>query len=163
MHSFNLWLRFFFYGLISLAKIRWPLTIRNSEILARELFSGHVKKNGVTLKVNAFKINRKSENGISLDRISLAPLKCFASLALASAKRRGVKFKGFAKIEPSAIARIHFENDDPLSAIGNPSKINPFHANVSLPPDREDDYYLFIATEFLRYSNFDTRSSEYNQ
>ncbi len=152
VHFIELWIRFLLFGLISIIRFRSPLAILNSEKLGRELFSGHVKNDGITLRPNAFKINRKSENSISLDRISLAPLRLFTSLALAAAKRRKVNFKGFAEIAPDAFTRVQLEGNTVLSVKGDPTKSNPFHANVPLPPDRDDDFYLLIATELLQYA-----------
>jgi hypothetical protein len=152
VHSIELWIRFLLFGLISIIHFRSPLTIQRSEKLGRELFSGHVKNDGITLRPNAFKINRKSENSISLDRISLSPIRLFTSLALTVAKRRRVNFKGFAEIDPDAFTRVRLEGDIVLSVKGDPTRSNPFHANVPLPPDRDDDFYLFVATELLQYA-----------
>lgn len=105
-------------------------------------------------------LNRRSENGISINRISLAPLLLFSKLAEKSAAKRSgreeraVNFYGFAAFDGGAPSKIKLEDGVALLPKGVPTGLNPFHADIRLPPDRKKDYYLFIATEMVRFSKF---------
>ena len=149
--SIELWARFVWYAIGSLLNLRSPRTVVDSEFLAKALFSGHVKKDGVTLKPNAFLINAKSEYGISVHRWSLAPSRLFNALGVASALRRGhgTKFYGFAQLLAGSLSAVVLDDGWRMKAIGVPTRRDPFHADIPLPPDREKDYYLFVATELL--------------
>lgn len=146
--SIELWLRFIAYALTTLTRFGWPLTVRGSDLLARELYSGHVKKSGA-LKPNAFLINAKSEFGISVNRWSLAPERLFVQLGLASARRRKVNFKGFAEFRAASLETVALDDSWQLRAVGAPTFQNAFHADIPLPPDKDEDYYLFVATELV--------------
>ncbi len=148
--SFELWLRFIAYVFKALARLQSPLTIRDGDLLAKELFSGHVKKSG-GLTPSAFLINGKSAFGISTDRWSKAPERLFVALGLASATRRkdGSKFKGFARFDTASLKSIKLEDSWQMRALGVPTLRNPFHADIPLPVDKGDDYYLYVATELV--------------
>jgi len=146
--SIELWLRFVVLAVQRLVRLRSPLTIYDGDVLARALFSGHVKKNGRTLRPNAFLINTKSEFGISVHRWSLAPSRLFTALGLAAARRRGINFKGFAEFDAKSLAKAVLE-DWQLQAVGAPMVQDAFHADILLPRDREEDFYLLVASEFV--------------
>jgi len=133
-----------------LCRGRGPLHIQERDVLARELCSGHVKNSG-RLEVNAFIASAKSSFGISLHRWCKAPERLFKSLGLAAAKRRrgGQKFKGFARFDADALKLINIDASPQLRVVGVPTIRNPFHADIPLPPDREVDYYLLVATEII--------------
>jgi hypothetical protein len=161
VHSFELWLRFVYYCARTIARVRSPFAIAPTEILGRELFSGHVNNAGNVLKPNAFLINHKSEFGISLDRMSLAPRHLFAALGEKAAARRNVRFKGFCTIEPDAISKVQHDGTSVLRVRGEPTCPNPCHANVPLPRDRDKDFYLLMATELLRYAKAPNQLQEH--
>ena len=147
--SIELWLRFLWFALRALISFRSPLAIDENDVLAKALFSGHTKKSGA-LKVNAFLINDKSEYGISVHRWSLAPARLFLSLGLEAARWRGTNFKGFAEFNASVLSSIVPDDGWKLVAKGVPTLGDAFHADILLPRDKGEDYYLFIASEFVR-------------
>jgi hypothetical protein len=139
-----------------------PFKIPEFERLGRALFSGHVKirATGPKIFLNAFMINPKSENGISVSRISRAPLRLFSALGQKSAAERSAKqgrvdnFYGFAAFDGGSPSRVELEDGFKLLPKGVPNSSNPFHADIRLPPDRKRDYYVFIATELVKNSTF---------
>lgn len=135
---------------------RSPSTIPGQEALGRALFSGHVKikASGAKLFPNAFLINSKSESGISVNRTSLAPIHLFGMLGAKSAKQRNVNFYGFAEFNAGVLSAITLDDGYELLAEGASTLSNPFHADIALPADRGKDYYVFIATELVKYSRF---------
>jgi len=153
LSSIELGARFVGFAAAELARLRSPLRVEDSERLGRELFSGHLK--GKRLKVNAFLINEKSESGLSLDRLSLAPRRLFSAVGRAAAARRSVKFKGFATLDCAKLRSVEMDDGIRLDAVGDPTLENAFHADVALLPDKGDDYYLLVATELNSISQPD--------
>lgn len=162
MCSIELWFRYLAFLLRCALHLQSPLKIPELELLGRALFSGHVKikTSGAKIFPNAFLINLKSESGISVNRISLAPLRLFRAIGQKSAQARSLKqrrvdnFYGFAEFEGGVPSKIKLEDGFALLPIGVPSIVNPYHADIPLPPDRKKDYYLLIATEMVRHSRF---------
>ena len=156
MCSIELWLRYLAFLLKCAARLVSPVKISELEPLGRALFSGHVKikTSGPKISPNAFMINSKSESGISVNRTSHAPLRLFSILGQKSAAKRSVNFYGFASFSGGSPSRVKLEDGFKLSPRGVPTILNPVHADISLPPDRKKDYYMFIATEMVKYCKF---------
>ncbi|MBF8254724.1 MAG: hypothetical protein HW373_1419 [Deltaproteobacteria bacterium] len=160
--SIELWLLYLPFVFKCVIRLVSPSRIFELERLGRALFSGHVKKTLTDPRIlpNAFMVNRKSESGISTNRISLAPLRLFSELGDMSAAEKSARqgrvdnFYGFAAFDGGVPQRIKLEDGFALLPKGIPTRSNPFHADIRLPPDRKKDYYLFIATELVRYSKF---------
>ena len=151
--SIELWLRFASYSIGVLFRGRWPLTVRDGEILARQLFSGHVRSNG-RIKVNAFLATRSNGFAISLDRWSKAPERLFKTLGeKAAITRRPQSFKGFAVFDAARLKSIYIKDLQQIRALGAPTKRNPFHADIPLPPDQDGSFYLLVATELRDKTN----------
>jgi hypothetical protein len=147
--SIELWFRFAYYTFAALCRGGSPLTIRDRDILARQLFSGSVKQSG-KIEVGAFIASASSGFGISLDRWSKAPERLFKALGReAGKKRRPQNFKGFALFDAADLKSVHVKNEQSIYAVGVPTKGNPFHANISLPPDRGKSFYMLVAIEIL--------------
>jgi hypothetical protein len=130
--------------------LRHPLKVDNTEVLARQLFSSYVKKNG-QLTPTAFIASEKSGYGISVHRWSLAPERLFKQLGFAAAARGrgGQRFKGFATFPAASLATIKKDEFSSLKAIGVPTARDPFHADIPVSREAEDSYYLEIASEIL--------------
>jgi len=152
--SIELWLRFLAYSIKTLWVRRSPLAVLDEEVLARQLYSGHVRKNG-RLNPSAFIASARNGFGLSVDRWCKAPERLFLANALLAARRRqgGQKFKGFARFDAASLKSIELGDSLHPRAIGAPTLRNPFHADIPLPPDKEEDYYLLIATEFINKAN----------
>ena len=121
------------------------MTIRDGDVLARQLFSGHVRPNG-KIELSAFIASASNGFGISLDRWSKAPERLFKALGMKAAKRRSQNFKGFALFDALGLKSIHVKDESEIRALGVPTRRNPFHADIQLPPDREKSFYLLVAT-----------------
>lgn len=149
--SIELWLRFAAFAVGALSRWRWPLTIEDADILARELYSGHVRRNG-RLEIAAFIPSERNGFGISVNRWCKAPERLYKALAFNSAnRRRGIqRFKGFARFPAASLKRIDTEDSLEHRAFGAPALRNPFHADIRFPADRGTDYYLLIASEFIK-------------
>jgi len=118
--------------------------------LARELYSGHVRRNG-KIEVNAFLASARNQFGISVNRWSKAPERLFKTLGFdAASRRKNQNFKGFGCFQTQALAQILVDGSLPVRVIGAPTRRNPLHGDIPLPPARAEDYYLLIATEFIR-------------
>lgn len=154
--SIELWFRYLAFVIRCLSHGTSPFTIFGKEALGRALFSGHVKikASGAKLFPNAFLINSKSESGISVSRISLAPIRLFGLLGAKAAGRRSIKFYGFAEFNAEALSGITLDDGYKLLVEGAPTLENPFHADIPLPADRGKDYYVFVATEFIKCARF---------
>jgi len=144
--SIDLWFRFAYYSIWALGRGQWPLTIRDGDILGRQLFSGHVRPNG-KIEVSAFVASASNAFSISLDRWSKAPERLFKTLAVGAARARRQNFKGFALFDAGDLKLVCIRNEPPIQALGVPTKRNPFHADIRLPPDRDRSFYLLVATE----------------
>lgn len=144
--SIELWLRFAYYSIWALCRGQWPLTIRDGDVLGRQLFSGHVRPNG-KIEVNAFVASVSSAFGISLDRWSKAPEHLFKRLALEAAKASRRNFKGFALFDATRLKSVRIKNEPDIRARGVPTKRNPFHGDIKLPSNRDRSFYLLVATE----------------
>ena len=99
----------------------------------------------------AFQGSVKNSFGISVSRWSNSRKRAFTALALASAKRRGptIGFKGFAILSNQALKQVRIPDTPALMANAEPTRPNPFHANIPLLRDREKSYYLLVATEII--------------
>lgn len=145
--SIELWLRFIWYSIHTLCVGKSPLTIGDGDILARQLFSGHVRPSG-KVEVSAFIASASNGFGISLDRWSKAPERLFKALAIAAATaRRSQTFKGFALFDAASLKSIHITGEPSIRASAVPTKKNPFHADIQLALHRDKSFYLFVATE----------------
>jgi hypothetical protein len=123
------------------------LAIQPQDVLARELFSNHLKPSG-KLELNAFLVSERNDYGISLNRWCKVPRRLYESLALQ--RRRGpLKFKGFALFRATDLELVSTLDSDHLRAYGEPVRENPFHANVPVQRSREKSYYMQIASEMI--------------
>lgn len=144
--SIELWLRFVWHARSLLIERRSPFTILDKDILGRQLFSGHVRPNG-KIEVNAFVGVASNGFAISLDRWSKAPERLFKTLAHQAARRRSQSLKGFALFEAASLRSIRVKELPQICAVGAPTRRNPLHAEIFLPPDRERSFYLQVAAE----------------
>lgn len=99
------------------------------------------------LEVGAFVASASNRFGISLDRWSKAPERLFKGLAQRAAKNRSQTFKGFALFDAVTLKSIRVKDLQEIRAVAVPTKRNPLHANISLPPDREKSFYLLVVAE----------------
>lgn len=120
-----------------------------TDTLARELYGSHVNASG-RIFAGAFRASPKNNFGLSVNRWCKAPAKLFNALGLEAAKRRSGSFKGFALFHVSDLEKAKLENIK-LIAMGKPTWHNPFHADIPVPPDREDDFYLLVQSEFIEH------------
>lgn len=151
MFFFKIWIRFLGFSFKRLFNFQSPLLVDDDETLGRAAYSGHVNKHGV-LKINIYKVN-KNKDPISCDRLTLAPRKFFIALSTADAKRRDVTFYGFAEIIAKTLRNIRVD-EHKLDAKGTLTRHNPFHAEVPLPTDKNEDYYMEIALRLKDYSKY---------
>jgi hypothetical protein len=120
--------------------------ICDGDVIARQLFSGHVKPSG-KIEVTAFVASASNGYGISLDRWSKAPERLFKTLAQKAAKRRTQNFKGFALFDAATLKSVRVKDLGEIRATSALTKRNPFHADILIPPNRDRSFYLQVAAE----------------
>jgi len=151
--SIELWLRFALHTLHSLVRFRLPTYIAPDDVIARELYSGHVSSSG-RLSPGAFKPVPANGFSISVNRWTPARDKLFIEFGHRAAARRTarrgttVTLKGFAYFTVEAL-RDASTPEIVLNAESDITRTNPFHANIPFPSDREEDYYLEVQTLIL--------------
>ena len=146
MFFFKIWSLFLSFSINCLLRFNSPLLVKDYEVLGRAAFSNYVTKDNRSLKINAFKVNLKKIEPISLDRLSLAARSLFITLSAKAARRRSINFYGYGEIGADTLRKIKIDNNH-LDVIGVPMIENPFHAEIPLPPDKDEDYYMEVALE----------------
>jgi hypothetical protein len=156
--SIRLWVQFFCFVSSRLWLGKSPLFIEDKEVLGRRIYyKGHIRKDE-TLRPAAFKINLKKrpKRGISLDRLSHAPINLFAELGEHNAQRHpGGSFHGFGTLTGEKIRSIQQSvKDCQFNLVDSPTLTNPFHADVRLRLDQEPDYYMLLADELAKRAKY---------
>lgn len=150
--SIELWLHFALHALRALFCLRFPSEIAPGDVLARELYSGHITRGQAN--ASAFKPAPANGFGVSVSRWNLAPPRLFMALGHESARvraarnRSNVSFKGFAHFTADAL-RAAGTAEIRMEAVSAITKKNPLHANIQFPSDRGPDYYLEVQTLIL--------------
>lgn len=120
---------------------RRPSYVEGKELLGRELFSSKVfNKTKGTIRINAFQ-PKSTSVPISVNRLSLVPIKSFIALGRRHARKRKLNFYGFAEVEARIVRRIYKE------VMGSPTIENPFHADILLPSDNGKDLIMDCARQ----------------
>lgn len=110
-----------------------PSTIESSEELGRGIFSSNQAKrarNAIPKNVFLEKIGIAK---LSVDRLSVAPLKDIAIIADEAAMMRGRSFYGWACLNASKACL------DRRKVQASPTQNNPYHADIELPEKAVED------------------------
>lgn len=129
-------------------------------MLFRNVYSGSHKKGKLTAGLFT---RKQSQKALSVSRASFGSREDFVTLgrvdALLRAQKSGndIKFYGFAKLRAGKIASIRLKDQsiDRLLVLGKPTKINPLHANIELPPYKSKDLDLMIIDALLNLAEPD--------
>lgn len=158
--SFKLWQ--YFFGLIfkRLKHYRSPSNVDSNEDLGRALFSGNYNHKRGIIKASAFLQKPNHGRGLSVNRVSCAPISLFTSLSNLDAAARSIRsgneitFYGFATLNAESVRKIKDQTSNTsLLVSGSPTIKNPLHAEIILPPykDKSDD--LYFADQLLKISD----------
>lgn len=155
MLYFRLWSAFLKHCLRASSRSISPISVADSELLGREVFSEkNIKKSTNEVKPGLFMPKEFDRKPISVNRLGFADRSLFFRLGRIHARKRRLTFYGFAELTAQHARQVKGDDGWQMDVRGTPVVRNPFHADLTIQEGKDKSYDLMIAQQICRFARF---------